>query len=283
MSRELTVLPCEQRFLQNLQLCGENLVDVRAERFECLFSLDEGPQVSGDLLRVEGCRLVCCAPDDVDCVVCSKQSKNSWPERLDLPLLLLCFLKKPHEVKDIASLEWLCLGGSSCVVPSKERSQLAAEQCGEVVCPDEKHRLGRAERTHLCVVDTGWLGCNVTAKQQVGGVGRRVDQSQLLQDREDQRDRDAGSTDSRGHVAILERFADVFPEICHERRNVWLPRDIEVQVFGQPGESVQLAQTRATGEQVVSILRMVVDEGQNLVLQGLFQSGAQEERVEARA
>src|SRR5450830_391387 len=238
MSRELTVLPCEQRFLQSLQLCRENLVDVRAERFECLFSLDEGPQVSGDLLRVEGCRLVCCAPDDADCAVCSKQSKNSWPERLELPLLLLRFLKKPHEVKDITPFEWLCLGESSRVVPSKEGSQLAGEERGEVVRSDEEHRLGCADRAHLCAVDTGWLSCNVTAKQEVGGVSRRVDQPQLLQDREDQRDRRPVSTDSRGHVTILERFADVFPEICHERRNVWLPRDIEVQVFGQPGESI---------------------------------------------
>src|SRR5450756_2832020 len=172
MLRELAILPCEQRFLQCVQLCVENLVHIRTEGFERLFSLDEGSQVSDDLLRVKGCCLVCCAPDDAYCAVFSKQSKNSRPERLKLPLLLLRFLKKPHEIKNIAPFEWLCLGGSSCVVPSKEGSQLAGEQCGEVVCPDEKHRLGRAERTHLCVVDTGWLGCNVTAKQQVGGVGR---------------------------------------------------------------------------------------------------------------
>lgn len=106
---------------------------VRAEGFQCLFSLDEGPQVSSYLLLVEGCRLVCCAPDDADCAVRPNQSKNSRPERLELPLLLLCSLKKPHEVKDITLLEWLRLGGSSCVVSSNECSQLAAEQCGEVV------------------------------------------------------------------------------------------------------------------------------------------------------
>jgi hypothetical protein len=84
-------------------------------------------------------------------------------------------------------------------------------------------------------------------------------------------------------VTILERLAEVFSDICRERRGFWLTRNIEVQIFGQPRESVQLAQTCATGEQVASILRMVVHEGQNLVLKGLFQSGAQEERVEIPA
>src|SRR5450756_741071 len=42
MLRELAILPCEQRFLQCVQLCGENLVHIRTEGFERLFSLDEG-------------------------------------------------------------------------------------------------------------------------------------------------------------------------------------------------------------------------------------------------
>lgn len=110
-----------------------------------------------------------------------------------------------------------------------------------------------------------------------------MDQPQLPQDREGQRDRYLVATDARGHVTILERLTEIFLDVCHERLGVWLARNIEVQVFGQPGESVQLAQTRATGERVASIVRMAVHEGQNLVLQGLFQPGAQGKGVEALA
>src|SRR5450756_1125038 len=147
---------------------------------------------------------------------------------------------------------------------------------------DEEHGFSGTEGQSLVAVQTNVVVSKITAEKQVGRISGTVDQPQMLEDGEHEHDRHSVAAHFRSRWAVMQRTLYVGLRVSCECLGFDGVSDIEVEVFGQAGQSIEAGETCAASEKERAVGRIVVHELENGILKDLFQFGAQNQGIETR-